>query len=180
MPRIRFLLPALLVCAVVPLAGCATASAPAPPQAQTSAPPRPGEVLLTGAVTRPGVLTREALAAMPSQTVSVTFGTDRGSEQHTEVGVPLATVIDQAGPVTTPGVKHDVLSTGVLVVGADGYRALVSYGEMSPGFGHAVVLLATTQDGRPLDRPRLVLPGDVKGGRYVSDIVRLEVIHPGG
>lgn len=179
MPRIRVLSYVVLVFAVIPLMGCATA--PAPPAAPTSkpAPPRPGELLITGAVTKPGVLTREALAAIPSQTVAVTFGTDRGSEQHTEVGVPLATVIEQAGPITTPGVKHDILSTGVLVVGADGYRALVSYGEMTPGFGHAVVLLATSQDGKPLDRPRLVLPGDVKGGRYVSDIVRLEVIHPG-
>jgi hypothetical protein len=29
----------------------------------------------------------------------------------------------------------------------------------------------------PLARPRLVLPGDVKGARYVSDVVELHVLH---
>ncbi|MDT7692108.1 MAG: hypothetical protein QOI75_1475, partial [Pseudonocardiales bacterium] len=34
---------------------------------------------------------------------------------------------------------------------------------MAPGLGNRAVLLATSQDGAPLARPRLVLPGDVKG-----------------
>lgn len=37
-------------------------------------------------------------------------------------------------------------------------------------------LLATEQDGTPLPRPRLVVPGDRKGGRYVSDLVELKVV----
>ena len=65
---------------------------------------------------------------------------------------------------------------GVLAVGADGYAALVSFGEISPEFGDRGVLLATAEDGKPLERPRLVVPGDVKGGRYVSDVVELRVI----
>jgi hypothetical protein len=32
------------------------------------------------------------------------------------------------------------------------------------------VLPAYREDGARLDRPRLVVPGDVKGGRYVSDV----------
>ena len=45
---------------------------------------------------------------------------------------------------------------------------LVSYGEIAPDFGNRGALRAT-QDSTPLARPRLVVPGDVKGGRYVSD-----------
>ena len=39
------------------------------------------------------------------------------------------------------------------------------------------MLLAVTQDGVELDKqgPRLIMPGDVKGGRYVSGVVRLYV-----
>ena len=73
--------------------------------------------------------------------------------------------------------KNDLLSFAVLAVGADGYAALVSYGEVSPDFGNRGILLATAEDGTALDRPRLVVPGDVKGGRYVSDVTELRVIH---
>jgi hypothetical protein len=123
------------------------------------------------------VLTAAQLAAMPSQSVSVSFGTEKGEQRHTEVGVALTAVLDRAGPTPTPGKKHDELSLGVLVIGADGYQALISYGEMAPGLGNRAVLLATSQDGAPLARPRLVLPGDVKGARYVSDVVELHVLH---
>lgn len=33
----------------------------------------------------------------------------------------------------------------------------------------------TGEDGKALARPRLVGPGDVEGGRYVSDLVELKV-----
>ena len=64
----------------------------------------------------------------------------------------------------------------VLAIGADGYAALVSYGEISPDFGNRGLLLSTSEDGAALARPRLVVPGDVRGGRYVSDVVELHVL----
>lgn len=65
-----------------------------------------------------------------------------------------------------------------LVIGADGYRALISYGEMAPGLGERAVLLATAEDGLPLARPRLVVPGDAKGSRSVTDAVEPRVPRP--
>ena len=41
------------------------------------------------------------------------------------------------------------------------------------------MLLAIAQDGAALARPRLVVPGDVEGGRYVSDVVELKVVRVG-
>jgi len=37
------------------------------------------------------------------------------------------------------------------------------------------VLLAVIQDGQPLTQPRLVVPGDIHGGRYVSDVVSVRL-----
>jgi hypothetical protein len=169
--------------------GCASAApaAPAPaapaPASASVAPAQPpveaGAVRITGAVRQPGVLTAAQLAAIPSQTVAVTFGTEKGSQHHTEVGAPLSTVLTQAGPVLTAGKKHDELSVGVLVIGADGYQALLSYGELNPALGNSGALLATSQDAAPLARPRLVLPKDGQGARYVSDVVELHVVHLG-
>lgn len=161
--------------ATAPIATAPTAGAPA----QAQPPVEAGSVRITGAVRQPGVRTAAQLAAIPSQTVAVTFGTEKGTQRHTEVGVPLSTVLEQAAPVLTAGRKHDELTIGVLVIGADGYQALVSYGELAPALGNSGALLATSQDGTPLARPRLVLPKDGQGARYVSDVVELHVVHPG-
>ena len=166
--------------ATTPTATTPTTAAPttgAPAQAQP--PVEAGAVRITGAVRQPGVRTAAQLAAIPSQTVAVAFGTEKGTQRHTEVGVPLSIVLEQAAPVLTAGRKHDELTIGVLVIGADGYRALVSYGEVAPALGNSGALLATSQDGTPLARPRLVLPKDGQGARYVSDVVELQVVHLG-
>ena len=77
----------------------------------------------------------------------------------------------------TPGRKNDQAALAVTATGADGYAATVSYGEIDPDLGNRGVLVATAEDGKPLARPRLVVPGDVKGARYVSDLVELHVGH---
>jgi hypothetical protein len=91
--------------------------------------------------------------------------------------VLLSAVLDKVGPRPVPGVKHSELSAGVLVIGADGYRALVSHGEIAPAFANRGVLLALAQGGQPLARPRLVVPGDADGGRYVRDVVEFAVLN---
>lgn len=63
----------------------------------------------------------------------------------------------------------------MLAVGADGYQALVSYGAIAPGSGNRAIL-AVEQDGAPLARPRLVVTGEVTGGRDVNDVVELDVV----
>ena len=72
-------------------------------------------------------------------------------------------------------IKNDKLRHYVSVSATDGYRALVAYGEIDPGFENKDVFLATSEDGRSLavDGPRLVVPGDISGGRYVSDVNRV-------
>jgi len=37
------------------------------------------------------------------------------------------------------------------------------------------MLVAYTEDGLPLGQPRLVVPGDLEGARYVRDLVDLRV-----
>jgi uncharacterized peroxidase-related enzyme len=153
----------------------AEAPAPSPAAAQQAALPATGVVRLTGDLTAPPDLTQADLAALPQQNVSVEFESGQGRQSHTEQGVLLADLLPVDALATTDR-KNDALSFGVVAVGADGYLALVSYGEISPDFGNRGALLATSEDGQALERPRLVVPGDVKGGRYVSDLVALRVV----
>ncbi|GAA5141129.1 hypothetical protein [Pseudonocardia adelaidensis] len=179
----------------VSLAGCGvgasgSASAPLEITAQTatavaaSSPPAQGQpaagvVRLTGDLRDPRDLHVGELATLPQQTVSVQFGSGSGPQSHIEQGVLLSDLLPVEALATTDS-KHDELTFGVLVTGSDGHAALVSYGEISPDFGNRGILLATSEDGAALERPRLVVPGDVKGARYVSEVIELRVVRTAG
>ena len=66
---------------------------------------------------------------------------------------------------------------GSRAAASDGYQAIVAWGEIDRGFENKEVLLAVTEDGRPLDDegPRLVVPGDIRGGRYVTGVTRIRL-----
>ncbi|MGI5473247.1 hypothetical protein [Streptomyces sp. CA-132043] len=50
-------------------------------------------------------------------------------------------------PVAKRSVDDTWLSVGVLAVGADGRRALVSHGEIAPGCGNRGAILASSRTG---------------------------------
>ena len=54
--------------------------------------------------------------------------------------------------------------------------ASVTAGEAS--LGGRPLLISLAEDGAPLDQPRFIAAGDVKGGRDVSGVVALEVTRP--
>ncbi len=174
MSRIRL---SLVLVGFVLVAGCGSAATAAPPVPTTTA-VAPGVVALTGDLKAPKQLDAAALAALPQKTVDVSFQSSKGAEKHTETGVPLASVLP-ADALATTSKKNDQLSFAVLAVGSDGYSAVFAYGDVSPDFGNRGLLVSLTEDGKALARPRLVVPGDVKGGRYVSDLVALKVVRLG-
>ncbi len=126
---------------------------------------------VTGAVVNGKAFDLAALQALPAITETV-GGT-------TYVGVSLWDLLDTTtGIVADPGVKNDVLDKYLVATGSDGYKALISMGEIDPAFGNQPDLVAYEADGQLLDTngfARLVVPGDVKAGRYVSNLVNLRV-----
>ena len=86
-------------------------------------------------------------------------------------GTPLVDILQQAG------IKDDPQAS-VLLRSADGYRSLVSFGEL---FGSPLgrrILLADHMDGRPLgshDEKWLVLP-DSSANRFVRGVTNIEVL----
>jgi hypothetical protein len=95
--------------------------------------------------------------------------------------VSLWTLLTDAGIVTNPAIKNDILNYYVLATGSDGYEAIFSLGELDPMFGGTGLpdLIAYAVNGGPLGPDgfaRVVVPGDNFGGRYVSNLVSLEVI----
>jgi hypothetical protein len=135
---------------------------------------------LTGAVRMPKTYDLAALQALPTQTLTVTFQSGSGVQTRTERGVLLRDLLaDAGGVVPTPNRRNDTLRKYVSVQATDGYEAIVVGGEFDPNFANKPLLVAFEEDGRPLTGgsgfARLVVPGDRRGGRYVSAITRITV-----
>ncbi|MBX6754996.1 molybdopterin-dependent oxidoreductase [Thermorudis peleae] len=149
------------------------------PTAQRSTPTSGDTLTITGLVKQPGQLTPDQAKQLGSETVAVQFVSSKGTEEHRYTGVRLWAVLQQVGLQLDSTRKNDELRKYVVVTGRDGYEVVLSLGELDPNFGNRPVLLAWDEDGTPLsgDRGpfRLVVPGDQRGGRYVSGVIKLEV-----
>ena len=124
-----------------------------------------------GAVVHAGSFDLAALKALPVTTETV------GGVTYTGVSV-WDLLNGTAGIVTDPAIKNDILDKYLVATGSDGYRTLLSMGEIDPAFGNQPDLIAYAADGQPLDASgfaRLIVPNDAKAGRWVSNLVDLQV-----
>ena len=140
-------------------------------------------VELYGKVESPSIVTPASLQFMnQSITETATYASATGEVTDTYTGVSLWTLIQNAGLLTDPSIKNDLLRFGVVATGSDGYRAFISLGEIDPAFGNQPDLVAYADTGGQLGPSgrdgalRLVVPGDHAGGRYVSNLVSLQVV----
>ncbi len=141
------------------------------------------QLTLSGKIADPSIVTPATLAALnQSTTEPATYTSGTGQVTDTYTGVSLWTLIQDAGLLTDPSIKNDLLRYGVVATGSDGYRAFISLGEIDPAFGNQPDLVAYADTGGQLGPGgqdgalRLIVPGDVAGGRYVSNLVSLQVI----
>ncbi|MBX3069982.1 MAG: molybdopterin-dependent oxidoreductase [Thermomicrobiales bacterium] len=166
-----------LVLGILSIGGLTTVAQEATPEAS---PVAGGSIEMLGLVESAGPLTLEALQALPQQSVDVTYQSGNGEQQHSYTGVLLSDALDLVGVAVDPDVRNDQLHLVALFTANDGYQVVISLGEIDPGFGGAPMLLAWEEDGALLegeDGPlRLIVPGDVRGGRYISGIVSIEII----
>ncbi len=146
--------------------------------APTEAGKRPDSVVVRGDVQQRLKLTADDLADLPQVTITVTFLSGTTPQTHTYTGPLLLTVINKAVPDFDPAIKNDKLAHVVTATGSDGYRATVAWGEFDPDFEAKQIVVAITEDGVALGDagPRLVVPGDSRGGRSVSDVVNLKLV----
>jgi hypothetical protein len=138
------------------------------------------EFTLSGVKT-PGTYTLSTLEALPAVQLTATYTAGGKPVTDTYTGVSLWTLLSDAGLITDPSIKNDVLREYVEAIGSDGYAAIFSLGEIDPMFGGADDLVAYADTGGQLGPDgddgfaRMVVPGDTAGGRYVSNLVALKV-----
>jgi hypothetical protein len=111
------------------------------------------------------------LQTLPATTLTV------GTSTYT--GVSLWTLLNTAGLKLDTTIKNPSLSMVAVATGSDGYKALVTLGEIDPSFGNRPAIIAYSVNGAALGTPgdtRLVVGNDIKQGRSVSNLVAIEVI----
>lgn len=180
-------LPLLVALALLLSVGLvAPGAAQSPPATPGATPATPAgspvavqRVAITGAVRNPLELTADDLRRMPVTSAGVTFEAHGRAEQHTFTGTPLLGVIASAGLTAPADARNPLISDWIVVTGSDGYQVVLAGAELDPNFANTPVLLAWEQDGKAMTGDngpaRLVVPGDVRGGRYVSGVVKIEV-----
>lgn len=95
-------------------------------------------------------------------------------------GVPLREVLKQAGVPSGENLRGKAMSTTIVVSAADGYQVVFSIGELDESIGNLEVLVADSQDGKPLGSNvgplRLVVPTDKRPARWVRMVKSIRVV----
>lgn len=167
------LLAAAASCTVAPRLGAQDhdhAPAPATPLATTLTIVDP-----SGAVR---VLSAAQLAGLPRQSGRA----EAHGHGWTWEGVELRAALRLAG-IATDSLRGPASTRVLVFVGADGYRATLALAELDPSLGARHAWLVDREDGVPLTPARLprrvIIEGDQRPARWVTQLVRIEVIDVG-
>jgi DMSO/TMAO reductase YedYZ molybdopterin-dependent catalytic subunit len=138
-----------------------------------------GGITVVGPSHPPVNVTLGELSRLPTTQIHTNFLTERGPHSASFEGPLLWAVLEKAG-VIDPAQHRNQVSQTVVILGRDGYRAVLALGEIAPEFEAKQVILAERMDGKPLDADhlRVVVPLDKRGGRSVREVARIEVTAP--
>jgi hypothetical protein len=144
---------------------------------KVASPPPPGTVLINGDVESQVTLTLAQLQQLGVRSTIVNVLTGTTPTSASEQGPLLEDVIRLAKPKIRNTCPNDAQRFYVQASATDGYSSLLSWGDISSALGNRVPLLSINENGSALTGgPRVLSPGDVRGGRYVSGTLILTVV----
>ena len=140
-----------------------------------------GSLVVRGAVLKPGSWTPQSVKQQfADQIQSIKFTAGKDKEEHVGTGIPLASLLQAAGPKTEKAPKHYDLSFLVIIEAHDSYRVFFSLAELLPACGNAQAYLVWDVDGQPLpgkEAPfRLVVSSDKGHDRYIYGIASITLV----
>jgi hypothetical protein len=139
---------------------------------------------VSGDVTNRAVFRLSSLQQFAPAQANVTYFAAGSVVTESFTGVLLWDLLNNppvGGIVTNPNVKNDILHKIVVVTGTDCYQSVFGVGEFDPFFGGSQIMVAYATGGQSLGDDgfaRIVVPGDKAGGRFVSNIAKIEVRDP--
>ena len=136
---------------------------------------------VSGEVTNRAVFNLSALQQFGPAQANVTYFAAGSVVTESFTGALLWDLLNNSpvsGIVTNPNIKNDILHKVVIVTGTDCYQSVFGAGEFDPFFGGSQIMVAYATGGQSLGDDgfaRIVVPGDKAGGRFVSNIAKIEV-----
>jgi hypothetical protein len=113
----------------------------------------------------------------PLSHLNVTVPSEQTKANDTYSGVPL---MDLLTPLGVPASPHGAAMRHYVVAeGSDGYKAVYSLGEVNPVVQDSTVIVADTENGKPLasDGPlKLIDTHDKHSYRWVRNLVAIRVL----
>jgi len=124
-----------------------------------------------------GVFTPATLKDYPH--ITITIFNHHLNKRETYSGVPLMALLAPLGVPHGKTLMGKALATYIVATGSDGYKTVLSLGEVDPDFHPGVVLIADQLNGAPIGAKtgpfRLVVSEDKKMARSVRNLVEIEV-----
>ncbi len=146
-------------------------------QANAVAPP---SITIDGAVSAPLTVSLVDLEKMPQTTIHVV--NPHSHQAETYRGVPLDTLLQQAGVPHGEAIRGRWMTAYVLATAADGYRVVYSLAELDAAFLDSDVLVADQMNQAPLSRSegpfKLVAPHDKRPARWVRMLKSITIVIP--
>jgi hypothetical protein len=136
--------------------------------------PAPPEELKITFGDKSATWTVASLAGLPHVTVTVYDEHTKANETYS--GVPLIALLTPLGMNEKPSGKD--LRLYVVAEGSDLYEVVYSSGEITPQVNHATVIVADTENGKPLtgDGPlKMIATNEKRPARWVRSLVAIKV-----
>ena len=122
------------------------------------------------------VLAKSDIESLPHSKAT----THESDKPITFEGVALKTVLEKAGVEFGHSMRGKRLASCLLVEASDGYRAVIALPELDPDFTDKQILLAFSEDGKPLDAKagpyRIVIPDEKRMARWVKQVTKLKIV----
>jgi DMSO/TMAO reductase YedYZ molybdopterin-dependent catalytic subunit len=138
-----------------------------------------GEPVLTVAsVNKTITLSAEEFQAMPH---SVVTATDPHLKlEHRYSGVPVRDLLAKVDAPLGDKLRGPALQLAVIFHSRDGYATLFALAEFDDAFSDRTILLADSEDGKPLAENagplRVVAPGDKRAARWARMVTSIELV----
>lgn len=133
---------------------------------------------ITGDVPHPRTFQELEWKQLKHSSVSATNAHEK--KTATYAGVPLRDLLREAGVPSGESLRGKAMSTCILISATDGYQVVFSISELDESIGNLEVLVADSEDGKPLPANagplRLVVPGDKRPARWVRMVKTIRVV----
>ena len=132
------------------------------------------DLSVKGSVAKPLILSLAALRGFAATHITVTQTSGKGPVTLDCSGAAVSAVLEAAQPQYSAA-KNARLAHTLLFTADDGYQAALAVAEIDAWPGHGAPILATSCNGKDLDAPRLIVPGDAAAGRAINGVVSMEL-----